>query len=130
MKLLSTYKYESYITNILDFEKNIPTYFSKYKFLSFLKTGIYVVWPCLDLCWHAKFQAHISIFGKHIEQKHHILTAIFSIFGDRTEIKWHFLNPEIKQVQKHTFLIRKYQLKNLTLYYPGLTWPFSVLSCI
>ena len=56
-------------------------------------------------------------------------TAILSISRHCTEIKITFFwNPEIKLVQKHTFLNRKYKFENLTLCDPGLTQPFSVVD--
>ena len=91
--------------------------FTNQNFQNFQKT-VYVVEPSLDIS-HAKFQAEISIFGKHIAHKPYPLmtsffqTAIWSIPGHGTE-KMTFWNPEMKLVQKDIFY-PKNQFENLTL---------------
>ena len=72
----------------------------------------------------AKSQINISFFGKHIAQKPcSLITFLCNCDSDisrhRKKLKLHFWIPEIKLVQKHSFLFQKHQFEKLT-FFPGV----------
>ena len=90
------------------------------------KTVQHVVEPCPNIS-HAKFQVDTSIFGKNRAQKPYpLMKSCFSKlqFWPLLEIaqkeKWQLWNPEIKLVQKHTFLFKKKTFRKFDILWPGV----------
>ena len=83
---------------------------------------------------HANFQVDISISDKHIAQiavsvdDVFFKTAIWSIYRHRTEVEIEFVEYWDQTGSKVCISYFKKSIWKLTLFYPVLTWPCSVVD--
>ena len=106
-------------------------HFTKSKVFKKINTVRYIVDPCLEIM-HAKCQADISIFGKHIAQKPYPLmtsfsqTTILSISRYRTEIQMTFLESwDQSGSEAHIWYLKNQKIDHM---WHGVDRPFPVID--